>query len=170
MKTLAVLRDLDTGSDVPDPAVYEERTAARAVVFDADQNVGLIYSTVHKYHKLPGGGVEPGESLVQALTREVKEEIGCDIVDITELGYVEEFRNKIALHQHSYCYTAHVVGEKGEPALEEREKAEGFVTVWLPLDTAIETLTHELGSDVYLARFMTRRELAFLRAARGSTL
>jgi ADP-ribose pyrophosphatase YjhB (NUDIX family) len=170
MKTLAVLRDLDIASDIPAPEHYEERTAARAVVYDAEGNVGLMYSTVHNYHKLPGGGVEAGEDLVTALKREAKEEIGCEIGDIVELGYVEEFRNKIALHQHSFCYTARVVGEKGEPALEEGEIAEGFITVWMPLDTAIETLTREMGNDVYLARFMTRRELAFLSAAKESTL
>ena len=168
VKTLLVLRDPDIGSNVPDPTSYEERTAARAVVFDNEGNVGLIYSEVHKYHKLAGGGVEEGEDLVTALKREIQEEIGCDIVDIQELGYIEEFRNKIALHQHSYCYTARVVGEKGEPAYEEGEKAEGFVPVWMPLSDAIAALESELDADHYLARFMTRRDLAFLKAAEKS--
>lgn len=44
MNTLLVLRDHDTGSTEPAPDTYAERTAARAVVRDAEGKVGLIYS------------------------------------------------------------------------------------------------------------------------------
>ena len=164
MRTLLTITDADVGYDTPEPARYQERTAARAVVFDADKKIALLHSTVHNYHKLPGGGVESGEDLLAALEREVEEEIGCQIEDIQELGSIEEFRKRISLHQWSHCYTARLVGEKGVPKLEADEMAEGFVTVWMPLDKAIETLQAELDRDHYLARFMTRRDLAILTA------
>ena len=167
MKNLAVIHDRDVGSDTPDPNVYRERAAARAVVFDADNNIALLNATVNNYHKLPGGGINDGEDVVEALKRECIEEIGCAIKDVVELGSVEEFRNQIGLHQWSYTYTAKLDGEKGVPHLEQSEIDEGFETVWMPLDAAIKTLESELESDIYLARFMTRRDLAILKAARG---
>lgn len=168
MERLLIIHDTDVGSDTPDPAKYRERVAARAVVFDQDNNVALLHATVLNYHKLPGGGIDEGEDVIAALKRECLEEIGCKIENIVELGSIEEFRNKISLHQWSHCYTARVVGEKGTPHLEEDEVAEGFETVWMPLTDAIKTLESELNSDVYLARFMTRRDLTFLKAAHES--
>ena len=124
-----------------------------------------MHATTHNYHKLPGGGVEAGETFMDALVREVREEAGCAIDQIEELGTVEEFRNRISLHQLSHAYRARLVGEPGQPLLTDDEVQEGFVPVWMPLSDAIKILESELDSDVYLARFMTRRDLAFLKAA-----
>ncbi len=94
------------------------------------------------------------------------EEIGCEITNIRELGIIEEYRNAIPLHQLSYCYTADLVGEKGTPRLEDDEIAEGFVTEWLDLDSAIKTLESEKDTDHYEAKFMQMRDLLFLQEAK----
>lgn len=165
MNLLATIRDKDFGLDNPAPQSYEERTAARAVVFDSDMNIALLHSLVKQYHKLPGGGVNAGEEIVKAMQREAVEEIGCHIEPQAELGTIEEFRNVSPLHQISHCYIARCIGEKGEPHLEEGEIAEGFVTEWMPLEKAIETLEGELGVEHYEAKFMTTRDLTFLKEA-----
>jgi nucleoside triphosphatase len=36
---------------------------------------------------LPGGGIEPGESLEQALRREIKEEVGLDLLEVEPLFF-----------------------------------------------------------------------------------
>src|SRR5262249_61670958 len=53
----------------------------RAVVIDAGGKVFLVrHSYVSGWH-LPGGGVERGETLVQALARELSEEGNIEVVD-----------------------------------------------------------------------------------------
>jgi 8-oxo-dGTP pyrophosphatase MutT (NUDIX family) len=54
------------------------RDAARALVIDSDDRVLLVrfeFPTATRW-ALPGGGLEPGESHVEALVRELSEEVG----------------------------------------------------------------------------------------------
>ncbi len=152
---------------MPTPTLYREREAARAVVFNKEKQVAMLHAKVYNYHKLPGGGVEEGEDIHTALAREVLEEIGCSIENVQELGVIEEFRNKQALHQISHCFVADLLGEVGATSLEEGEIAEGFETVWMPLEEAIAAMEQELSNDYYDAKFMTPRDLTFLKKARG---
>jgi 8-oxo-dGTP diphosphatase len=46
------------------------------------------------YWDLLGGGAEKGESALEAITREVKEEIGLGIQDIKKFGYFDLFEKK----------------------------------------------------------------------------
>ncbi|MCK9273224.1 NUDIX domain-containing protein [Candidatus Gracilibacteria bacterium] len=162
MKILKIIKDSDIGSTFMEPENFRERKAARAVVFDENNKVALVYSTKNNYHKLPGGGVEEGEDFEIAVQRELIEEIGCTVENIKELGMVEEYRNKVGLHQTSYCYTARVI-EKGTPELEANEIMEGYVTQWLALDEAIEILEKEKNVDHYDGKFMWLRDITFLK-------
>jgi ADP-ribose pyrophosphatase YjhB (NUDIX family) len=164
MKLLLTIRDGDFAPEDPAPSRYKERRASRAVVFDADRKVALLHAAKLNYHKLPGGGIEAGENIEAALRREIREEIGCDVANIRELGCIEEYRNKFEIHQLSYCFLADVRGGKGTPHLEEDEIAEGFETVWLDIRTAISTLENDDIED-YKGKFIRTRDLAFLKAA-----
>lgn len=166
MTHLLTIRDSDFGFDTPTPTEYRERQAARAIVFDTDGKIALLHATVKGYHKLPGGGIEEGETPEGALKRECLEEIGCAVRDIQELATAEEFRNQISLHQISHCFLARLDGEKGTPQLEPDEIEEGFQTVWMTLGDAIQTIESEVSNPNYLSRFMTTRDLAFLEKAK----
>ena len=166
MKMLITLSDADFGFDTPQPTEWKERSASRAIIFDADKKVALLHVTKKQYHKLPGGGVEEGESLEEALRRESLEEIGCHITNIRELGMSEEHRTRFGVHQICYCYIADVEGEKGAPNFTQEEIAGGFEIVWLPFDDALKLVESETFTEGYQRRFIHARELAFLKEAK----
>ena len=171
MKILETIRDSDLGFDSPAPASYEERMAARALVFDREGTSPPLNATKKNEHKLPGRGVEQGESIEDALRRELVEEIGCAIENIRGLGAIEEFRNEFALHQISHCFFAHLSGEKGIPNLQAGEEIEdGFETVWLNLDKAIATLEYEADIQRYEGKFIRLRDLTFLQEAANASI
>ncbi len=164
MEVIKIIRETDVGESFPAPSGYEERMAARAVVFDADGNVTLLHVTKKGYHKLPGGGVEAGEDLEDALVRELREEIGCSVENLRELGIIEEYRNKFGQHQISHCFLADLSGEKGAPDFDLGEVADGFEPIWMSLEDATKTLEDEAASvDEYGGKFMCLRDSTFLK-------
>lgn len=140
------------------------RQAARAVVRDQENNVALLQVRRKGYYKLPGGGVEPGEDMQTALKRECLEEIGCAVEVDAEIGSTLEYRAKNNVKQESFAYLAHVVGTKGEPSLTPEEAADGFMTIWVPITTAIQ-LVHETNTEDYQGQFIIPRELVILEEA-----
>lgn len=68
--------------------------------------MALLHVSKRGYHKLPSGGIEAGESITEALEREIKEEIGCGIDIISELGQIVDIKEKWEIRQESFCYMA----------------------------------------------------------------
>ena len=63
------------------------RFGSHAIIFNSEGNVLLLKRTYgNKGWSLPGGSVEPGETIHQALFRECKEELGVDVKDAVLTG------------------------------------------------------------------------------------
>ncbi|MBQ7146337.1 MAG: NUDIX domain-containing protein [Lachnospiraceae bacterium] len=65
------------------------RNSARSIII-RDRKVMMIFSRKYGYYKFPGGGIEAGESPVQAMIRETREETGLVVIPetIREYGLV----------------------------------------------------------------------------------
>ncbi|MDD3940591.1 MAG: NUDIX domain-containing protein [Candidatus Pacebacteria bacterium] len=162
MKLIKIIQFKDLKPE--DTEKFEIRKAARAVVFDNDKNIGILYVGKYDYHKLPGGGLEGDEGIEEALKRECLEEIGCNIETFGELGEIIEYRDKWLLKQHSYCYLANVVGEKGSLDFTQKEIDNGFEIKWFPLEEAIKLLEND-KPEGYEGKFIQIRDSSFLKEA-----
>jgi len=104
-----------------------------AIVRNDAGDLLLVHKTDNDLWALPGGGVDPGESVSDAVVREVKEETGLD-VDVIELsGVYTNPRHVIAYddgevrQQFSLCFRARLVG--GELATSSETSEVTFVPV-----------------------------------------
>lgn len=75
---------IDYLDDPSAPTANSIVPAVSVVVPDDRGRILLIHRTDNKYWSIPGGGMEPGESIREAAVREVKEETGLDC-EITSL-------------------------------------------------------------------------------------
>ena len=101
--------------------------------------------------------------------------IGCAVRLESPLGIIADYRNRDKKHCINYCYTAQLVGEKGELKLTEDEAKNGLHVKWVPLDEALATLESEIGQvrrgevQFYNTAYNIVRDHAFLLAVRGQT-
>ena len=144
-----------------DESTLEIREASRAVLFDENGLIPLLFVSNYNYHKLPGGGVDDGEDKVQALNREVMEEVGSKIEVTGEVGKIIEYRSQFNLKQISYCYVGKITS-KGLPTFTEEELSQNFKLVWLPLEEAISKVENDKPTN-YEGSFIQQRDIVFLK-------
>lgn len=119
-----------------------ERLATRAIVLKG-QDILLLYTARYDDYSLPGGGVEPGESLEQALVRELTEETGAQQIKVIEyVGAFDEYRpwykaQHDVLFMRSHCYLCEIAEELTAQSLESHEIANGMTVSWVNIFAAI---------------------------------
>ena len=153
MKLLGTIR----GSDVfpgtvthPDDWYSNIRKTVRVALQDDAGKFGFVLypkrpGFEHDYVTILGGGVENGEILEDAVRREIREEIGCEVKDIQELGVIKEFAiDNTDKAAESYCYYARVSGEKGVPHYDDQEAAGKAQPVLLTKQEAEELFKNQI--------------------------
>jgi 8-oxo-dGTP pyrophosphatase MutT (NUDIX family) len=145
---------------------YELRKSARGIILNDKNEISLQFVGKNNYYKLPGGGVEVGETIEEALRREIIEEVGCNIKIEKELGVIIEYRNQLNLLHISYGFIARVDGIIGSPSYEQGEIDDGFKPVWISLDEAIELINPNTPLKNYEGKFIVKRENIFLNEAK----
>jgi len=107
----------------------------RALVIDGTDRVFLVkHSYVAGWH-LPGGGVEPGESLMTALTRELREEGNIELSDQPVLFGIY-FNRRISRRDHVALYIVRSFHQSAPPQPNKEIVAHGFFSLSaLPEDT-----------------------------------
>ena len=162
MKLLLELRDKDIGA-ISKKSIMKERSASRAILMN-NGKMALMNVTKHGYHKLPGGGVEKGESIKEALFREMKEETGCKVKIIGEVGKIIEHRTHLGIIQTSYCFLAEVM-EKGKPEFDKGELQAGYELEWAAVDQTLKIIKKE-KPWTYDGKFIVLRDQKFIEEAR----
>lgn len=145
------------------PSSVWERTTA--VLFDMREKIALLAVPQYDYHILPGGRLQASESPMQALKREVKEEVGCECEILSELGEVRSHAAKKNFLYITYGYIAQVEGGIDQRKLSKDEMADEMTLNWFDLEHAL-TIMRKDQPFTYAGKFIRERELTFLEAAR----
>lgn len=155
----------------PFEGVKEERLVARAVVLDEKNRVALHTVTrfdlgmpyEQTYFETPGGGVDEGESVIEAAKRECEEELGYEIEIIAPLAVVDDYYNVIKRHNINHYFLARRKKKVGVHFVSSGDtliKA----THYYPIEEAIALV--EGQDEKYISGLVRQRELPVLRIAK----
>ena len=144
------------------------RPSARAIILQ-ENKIALVYSKKEKYYKFPGGGIHDDENKIEALIREVREEVGMTVIpeSIREFGSVlrrqksDESENNV-FEQENYYYFCTVENQLTSQELDDYEKEAEFVLRVVDIGTAIQA-NRDYQSDNFFDEIMIKRELRVLQ-------
>jgi 8-oxo-dGTP pyrophosphatase MutT (NUDIX family) len=111
----------------------------RGLIIDGSGRIFLVkHSYVAGWH-LPGGGVEPGETLLQALARELREEGNIELTGPAQLHGVF-FNRRISRRDHVVLFVVREFRQSAMPKPNHEIVAHGFFPLEiLPDDTTRAT-------------------------------
>jgi 8-oxo-dGTP diphosphatase len=121
---------------------FAGRTATAIIPFPNDKILLIKRSTPPfiGYWALPGGRVDPGETVEQTIVREVKEETGLDVEVVRKIGDYHEkgIQGGYEYNYYPACFLVNCIG--GELKKQESEIAE---IKFFPLGNLPEILAFE---------------------------
>lgn len=147
-----------------DEDINERNSKVRALLIDDNNNV--LIANYGDVLLLPGGSIDEGESIEEALIRELNEELGVDYT-MDELSYL----NTTEFYQREYpkrdgsiknrlitthFYTGMYKGINKQ-SLTEKEKKDGFKLELIPMDKVKEILNNHISTN--LRDYFFKREL-----------
>lgn len=159
-----------TDEEWPRSTIKVHRQIVRAIVFD--QTGYFYFVQIHRDDEFgqsvsietAGGGVEKGESLVEALKREIKEELGMEVAILCKLGVVEDDYHLICRHNINHYFLCKVL-HQGERQLTVAEKERWQLsTLKLSFDQALQA--YETNRLTPFGRLVSNREVPILRYAK----
>jgi 8-oxo-dGTP diphosphatase len=128
---------------------YVHRRGAYAVILRGESVLLTHQARPFDEWQLPGGGIDPGESPIRALVREVFEETGWRVQPLRRLGAHRRFTfmPDYGFHAEKLCsiYIAQPIRPHGPPC------EPGHRAAWVPLATARDLVAAD-GDRVFLER------------------
>ncbi len=148
MKRLFVMDKKDYDPDLP----RYKRPSVRAVI-RMNGKLAMVHSLKYDYYKFPGGGIKLGESHLEAMMREVKEETGLSVKtdSVSEFGSVlriqrSAYAENEIFEQENFYYFCETEASAESQKLDAYEAEEGFTLEYIdPCSAAEVNRTHEHG-------------------------
>jgi len=132
---------------------YRQRRGAYGILLSGRDMLVTHQAEPDPEFQLPGGGIDPGESAVAALHREVREECGWSIAPRRRLGAFRRFTYmpEYDLWAEKLCliYLARPVRRMGPPS------EPGHTALWMPVECAAQALANE-GDRHFVKQIMGR--------------
>ncbi|MBN2300203.1 MAG: NUDIX domain-containing protein [Acholeplasmataceae bacterium] len=132
----------------------KDRFTVRAIIKNQKNELLMVYSNLFDDYTFPGGGINPNESQIDALQRELKEEIGAVSIKIIQpCGTTKEMRYGVkgsdqVYMQTSVYYLCEIL-EFGDQELQGRELIHGIEPKWVNLDDAIKKNESVIKDDLH---------------------
>ena len=146
----------------------DPRITARAIVINPRGQFAVMYSADYDLYSLPGGGVENGEGIEDALFRDIREETGCRIASAEPLGFVEENRAHCDYTQISYYFIVFTEDETLSPHLTDSERQHGTTVRWYSPEEAYRVIASPCHTTNQ-RKFIQARDAAALDEYRRRT-
>jgi 8-oxo-dGTP pyrophosphatase MutT (NUDIX family) len=100
----------------------------RGLVIDKDQRIFLVTHTYVPGWQLPGGGVEPGETMAEALARELVEEGNIEILESPVLHGLF-FNSRVSQRDHVALFIVRSFRQQRVPVPNREIAAHGFFSL-----------------------------------------
>ena len=146
------------------------RYGARGIVEREDGMIAIFHKIKKNEYKLPGGGIDEGESPEKAFQREVLEETGCKIKEIKLLGITKELKSLDNFQQVSYVFCSKVKDITRKLNLTDKEQAEGAELLWFPKKDALKRvidcapkIRSSQFENLYHSKFINYRDREILK-------
>lgn len=137
------------------------RHSARSIVIE-NRKIAMIHSVRYDYYKFPGGGIEEGESPIDAMIRETREESGLIVIpeSVIEYGYVHRIQRSDkdgteCFMQDNFYYLCKVQKDVAATRLDDYEAQEVYTLEYIDPKLAImknRHVTHSPYNQMMLER------------------
>lgn len=143
------------------------RATALALIFDSDRvlvSQGFDGVKGERFHRLLGGGIEFGETGADAVTREVKEEIGASVSGVEYVATLENIYVYLGApgHEIARVYAVTLADRRfySRDEIERLDETRAERTLWMPVEpflSGVERLYPDGVVEVLDAEWRRRR-------------
>ena len=150
--------------------IDHDRTVVRAIVFDEEDKFYFVRAVRDDDFgkatliETSGGGVEENEELLDAIKRELKEELGVEVDVVCKIGVVSDYYNLIHRHNINNYFLCKVksFGDKNLT----KEEMDDFHLSTLRLSYEEAFKEYEYRANTKLGKLISNRELPILHRAK----